>query len=132
MYKRVVKRTIDIVLSFLAIVVLAVPLFLIAIITVVDSPGSVFFRQKRIGLHKKPFTILKIRSMPTSVPKDLPTHQFNAQDQLSKWQRFIRKASIDELPQIFNIFCGHMSICGDGCIINTTEKSIDFSGVVTV
>lgn len=112
MYKSFIKRIFDVVLSFFAIVVLLIPISIIALITVIDSPGPVFFKQQRIGLHKKPFTILKIRSMPTTVPKDLPTHQFNAQGQLSKWQLFIRKASIDELPQIFNIFCGHMSICG--------------------
>ena len=56
--------------------------------------------------------IYKFRSMPTTVPKDMPTHQFEAKDQLSKWQKFMRKTSIDELPQIYNIFLNHMSICG--------------------
>ena len=112
MYKYFVKRVIDCVISGVAIVVLAIPMLIISIIIKCDSPGPVFFKQKRIGLHKKTFTILKFRSMPTTVPKDMPTHQFDAKNQLSKWQRFIRKSSIDELPQLYNIFWGQMSICG--------------------
>lgn len=112
MYKHVVKRLIDILLSTLAIIILALPMLIVAIVIKIDSRGPVFFKQKRIGIHKKTFTILKFRSMPTTVPKDMPTHQFDAKDQLSGWQKFIRKTSIDELPQLFNIFVGHMSICG--------------------
>ena len=112
MYNKFFKRFFDLVLSGLAIIVLAIPMLIIAVIIKIDSPGPVFFKQKRIGIHKTTFTILKFRSMPTSVPKDLPTHQFNAESQLSAWQRFIRKSSIDELPQIFNIFVGEMSIIG--------------------
>ena len=112
MYKYFVKRVIACVISGVAIVVLAIPMLIISIIIKCDSPGPVFFKQKRIGLHKKTFTILKFRSMPTTVPKDMPTHQFDAKNQLSKWQRFIRKSSIDELPQLYNIFWGQMSICG--------------------
>ena len=112
MYKHFIKRMIDIVLSGIALVILAIPMLLIAIVIKIDSSGPVLFKQKRVGIHKKLFTILKFRSMPTTVPKDMPTHQFDAKNQLSKWQRFMRKASIDELPQLFNIFCGQMSICG--------------------
>ena len=112
MYKHVIKRLFDIVLSGMAIIVLAVPMLVVAIIIKIDSPGPALFKQTRIGIHKTHFTILKFRSMPTQVPKDLPTHQFNAASMLSKWQVFIRKTSIDELPQIFNIFMGQMSIIG--------------------
>lgn len=112
MYKGFVKRLIDIVLSFMGIVVLLIPMALIAVIIKLDSPGPVLFKQKRIGLHKKEFTILKFRSMPTTVPKDMPTHQFKAEDMLSKFQKLIRKLSIDELPQIYCIFMGTMSIIG--------------------
>ena len=112
MYRFFVKRLADFLLSLLAIILLALPMLLVAIIIKLDSRGPVFFKQKRVGTHKKLFTILKFRSMPIDVPRDTPTHQFNAKDQLSKWQRFIRKTSIDELPQIFNIFAGQMSICG--------------------
>ncbi len=127
MYKRVFKRLIDIVLSFLGIVVLALPMAIVAIIIRIDSPGPVFFRQKRVGIHKKTFTILKFRSMPVTAPHDTPTHQLqNAEAMLTRWQRFIRKSSVDELPQIFNIFAG------DSGIIGTTKKNADFSRVVTV
>ncbi|MGN0519837.1 MAG: sugar transferase [Candidatus Fimenecus sp.] len=112
MYKHFVKRLIDIVLSSIAIVVLAIPMLIVAVIIKIDSPGPVLFKQKRIGIHKKTFTILKFRSMPTTVSKDIPTHMFAEQDALSKWQRFMRKASIDELPQLFNIFMSSMSFCG--------------------
>ena len=112
MYKNLIKRLIDIVLSGLAIVVLAIPMLFVALVIKLDSPGPILFKQKRVGIHKNLFTILKFRSMPVNVPKDMPTHQFDAKNQSSKWQRFMRKASIDELPQLFNIFCGQMSICG--------------------
>ena len=112
MYKYVVKRLIDLILSALAIIVLALPMIVVAVIIKIDSRGPVLFKQNRIGIHKKTFKILKFRSMPTTVPKDMPTHQFEAKDALSKWQRFMRKTSIDELPQLFNIFLGQMSICG--------------------
>jgi len=113
MYKKFFKRFIDIVLSFIGIVVLAIPMLIIAIIIKIDSPGPVFFKQKRIGIHKSTFTILKFRSMPVTAPHDTPTHQLqNAESLLSPWQRTMRRASIDELPQIFNIFVGQMSIIG--------------------
>lgn len=112
MYKNFIKRIMDIVLSSMAIIVLTVPMLVIAVAIKIDSPGPVLFKQKRVGVNKKLFTILKFRSMPTTVPNDMPTHQFEAKNQLSKWQCFMRKASIDELPQLFNIFCGQMSICG--------------------
>ena len=112
MYKHFFKRLIDILISFIGIVVLAVPMLIIAIIIKIDSKGPVFFKQKRVGIHKKHFNILKFRSMPTTVPKDVPTHQFSKEDMLSSWQKFMRKCSIDELPQLFNIFVGQMSIIG--------------------
>ena len=133
MYKHFFKRAIDIVLSFLAIIVLALPMLIVAIIIKLDSPGPVLFKQKRIGIHKSTFTILKFRSMPVSAPHDTPTHQLqNAETMLSRWQRTMRRASIDELPQIFNIFVGQMSIIGERGIIETTKNNADFSRVVTV
>lgn len=113
MYKYFFKRMIDIVLSLLGIIILAFPMLIIAIIIKIDSPGPVFFKQKRVAKGKKYFNIIKFRSMPVTVPHDTPTHQLQTNEiTLSKWQRFMRKASIDELPQLFNIFSGKMSIIG--------------------
>lgn len=113
MYKHVIKRLLDMILSAVGIIVLALPMLIVAILVKMDSPGPIFFKQRRIGVHKKEFYIIKFRSMPISTPHDTPTHQLqNAEEMLSKWQRFMRKASIDELPQLFNIFAGSMSVIG--------------------
>lgn len=113
MYKKFFKRFIDLVLSFFGIIILAIPMLVIAIIIKIDSPGNVFFRQERVGLHKKNFKIFKFRSMRSDTPKDVPTHQLgNAQSHITKFGGWMRKMSVDELPQIFNIFMGHMSIIG--------------------
>lgn len=113
MYKHFFKRLIDIVLSLIGIVVLLLPMLIVAIIIKMDSPGPVLFKQVRVGLHKKNFTILKFRSMPVSMPKDVPTHMLqNAESNMSSFQKAIRKFSIDELPQLFCIFIGTMSIIG--------------------
>lgn len=112
MYVRFFKRLIDLILSIIGIVFLTIPMFVVAIIIKIDSPGPVFFRQRRIGIHKKEFMIIKFRSMPTNVPHNTPTHQFKADDMLTKWQLFMRRSSIDELPQVFNILASQMSIVG--------------------
>lgn len=113
MYRKFLKRVIDLVLSGIGIVVLAIPMLLIALIVKLDSPGPVFFKQKRVGIHKTHFNIIKFRSMSTKAPADMPTHLLaNAENYLTGWQRFIRKSSIDELPQLFNIFAGSMSVIG--------------------
>lgn len=113
MYQKIIKRIIDVVLSGIGIVVAAIPMLVIAVIIMIDSPGPVFFRQKRVGIHKSHFTIIKFRSMPVNAPKDTPTHELkNAGSYLSPFQERIRKYSIDELPQLFNIFKGDMSIIG--------------------
>lgn len=113
MYNHFFKRVFDILLSFFGIVVLAIPMLVVAILIKVDSPGPVFFKQRRIGKGKREFQIIKFRSMPTTAPKDTPTHQLqNAASMLSPFQRFIRRSSLDELPQLFNILGGSMSIIG--------------------
>lgn len=113
MYKSFFKRLIDIVLSFMGIVILALPMIILAVIIKIDSPGPVFFKQKRIAKGKKHFNIIKFRSMPVNAPKDTPTHQLqNAEAMLSKFQKFIRKTSLDELPQLFCILAGDMSVVG--------------------
>lgn len=113
MYNNFFKRALDIVLSFIGIVFAAIPMLIVAVIIKLDSPGPVFFRQKRVGKNKKYFTIIKFRSMPITAPHDMPTHQLeNPESMLSGSQRFERRMSIDELPQLFNILIGDMSIIG--------------------
>lgn len=113
MYRHFFKRLIDIVLSFIGIVVLALPMIVFAFIIKAEDPGPVFFRQKRIGIHKTQFGLLKFRSMKLSTPHDMPTHMLDNPDQyILKCGRWMRKMSIDELPQLFNIFKGDMSIIG--------------------
>lgn len=113
MYKHFFKRLLDVILSGMAIIVL-IPLWIALFIAIkVDSKGPIFFRQKRIGLHKKIFTILKFRTMRIDTPHDIPTHMLeNPEQYITKVGKFLRKTSLDELPQIFNIFAGQMSIIG--------------------
>lgn len=112
-YNKVFKRIIDIVLSFAAIVLLLVPMLVVAIIIKIDDPGPALFTQKRVGLHKTYFKLYKFRSMKMSTPHDVPTHQLkNPEQYLLKCGKTIRKLSIDELPQLFNIFKGDMSFVG--------------------
>ena len=113
MYRLFLKRLIDIVFSFIGIVVLALPMIVFAFIVKGEDPGPVFFRQKRIGIHKTQFGLLKFRSMKMSTPHDMPTHMLeNPERYILKCGRWMRKMSIDELPQLFNIFTGKMSIIG--------------------
>ena len=113
MYQKYGKRLIDIVLSGCGIVVLA-PLYLgVAIAIKIDDPGPVFFRQKRVGIHKSHFQILKFRTMKMETPKDTPTHLLeNPEQYITRVGKVLRKTSLDEIPQIFQIFTGEMSIIG--------------------
>src|SRR5690606_13562003 len=106
-----VKRLIDIILSLIGMIVLS-PIFIVLIIAIkLESNGPVLFKQKRIGIYKTHFNILKFRTMKIDTPKDTPTHLLSAPDQyITKVGKFLRKTSLDELPQIWNIFVGHMSI----------------------
>lgn len=107
------KQYLDIYLSLMALVFLS-PFFLALMIAIkLDSPGPVFFKQKRVGIHKKYFYILKFRTMRTDTPKDMPTHLLKDPDQyITKVGKFLRKTSLDELPQIINILKGDMAIIG--------------------
>ena len=108
-----IKRAIDIILSFFGLILLS-PIFVILIIAIkLDSKGPVLFRQKRVGIHKSHFNILKFRTMRIDTPKDTPTHLLENPDQwITKAGKFLRKTSLDELPQIINILKGEMSIIG--------------------
>ena len=113
MYKAFGKRLIDVVLSGIGILVLLIPMLIIALIIKIDSPGKVFFTQERVGIHKKPFKILKFRSMRTDTPHDMPTHMLSNPDAyITKFGKWMRKMSVDELPQILCIFIGTMTIIG--------------------
>lgn len=110
---RYIKRIIDILLSGLVIIILSPLLLILCIAIKLDSPGPIFFTQKRVGIHKTYFQIYKFRTMRTDTPKDMPTHMLaNPEQYITKTGRFLRKTSLDELPQIFNIFKGDMSIVG--------------------
>ncbi len=113
MYKKYGKRIIDVILSAIGIVVLAIPMAIISIIIKLDSPGPVIFKQKRIGIGKSEFEIFKYRSMYTKTPENMPTHLLESADSyITISGKFIRKYSLDELPQLFNIFIGNMTIIG--------------------
>lgn len=108
-----VKRVIDFWFAFIGLIVLS-PLFLFFIVAIkLDSPGPVFFKQKRFGIHKGYFNILKFRTMYIDTPKDTPTHLLeNPEKWLTRVGKILRKTSLDELPQVINILVGEMAIIG--------------------
>ena len=111
MYQKFFKRLLDIVLSALGLIVLSW-LYLVIIIAIkIDDPGPAFFSQNRIGIHKSIFKVHKFRSMKMSPPHDVPTHQLENPDQyITKVGAFLRKTSLDELSQIWDVFIGKMRI----------------------
>ena len=112
-YDVVVKRFLDILFSSLAIIILLPFMLILVLVILIDDPGPVFFTQKRIGIHKKYVKIHKFRSMKMSTPHDVPTHLLKDPDQyITRVGKFLRRFSIDELPQILDIFVGKMSIVG--------------------
>lgn len=113
MYKHCLKRVIDFILSLLGLIILSPVLLIIAIAIKMDSKGPVFFKQKRVGIHKSFFNIYKFRTMYTDTPKDMPTHLLNNPDAfITKVGGFLRKTSLDELPQLINILKGEMAVIG--------------------
>lgn len=113
MYQHIIKRILDIIFSLLGIILCSWLLLLLAFIIKLTSKGPILFKQKRIGIHKTTFNILKFRTMRIDTPKDMPTHLLTNPDQyITKIGKFMRKTSLDELPQLFNILVGEMSIIG--------------------
>lgn len=113
MYQRGVKRILDIILSLAGLIVLAIPMAVIAVAIKLDSPGPVFFRQKRVGIHKTYFEMIKFRTMSTSAPANMPTHLLeHPEAYITHFQAFLRKSSLDEIPQLFCILRGDMSVIG--------------------
>jgi len=109
----IIKRMIDFILSLIAIIILS-PLFLVLAIWIkIDSPGPIFFKQKRIGKNRTFFQIYKFRTMRSDTPKDTPTHMLNdPASYITNSGHFLRKTSLDELPQLINIIKGEMAIIG--------------------
>ncbi len=108
-----IKRVLDFLISLVAFILLSWLLLILCIAIKIDDPGPILFRQKRVGIHKNYFHILKFRTMKTSTPKDMPTHMLsNPEQYITRVGKFLRKSSLDELPQIFNILAGQMSIVG--------------------
>ncbi len=117
MYKSIVKRLFDLILSGIAIIVLALPMLAVAIAIKIDDPGPAFFKQKRVGKNKDGkttyFLIWKFRSMQMCTPHDVPTHLLEEPEQyITRVGKFIRKTSLDELPQIYQVFLGSLSLVG--------------------
>ena len=107
MYRNRIKRLLDILLSACGILCLSWLLLLLAVAIKLDSPGPVFFRQKRVGIGKRHFQILKFRTMRIDTPHDMPTHLLHDPEQyITRMGRFLRKTSLDELPQLWNILVG--------------------------
>ena len=113
MYQKFGKRLVDILLSGCGILVLSPVYLLLALAIKIDDPGPVLFRQKRVGIHKTHFQIMKFRTMKMNTPRDMPTHLLeNPEQYITRVGKILRKTSLDELPQIFQIFTGDMSIIG--------------------
>lgn len=113
MYRLYIKRLIDIILSSCGLIVLAIPMALIAVIVKLDSKGPVLFWQKRVGINKTTFMMPKFRTMYTDTPANMPTHLLNDPERwITKSGRWLRKLSLDELPQVWCIFVNQMSIIG--------------------
>lgn len=113
MYRKCIKRLLDFLLSLIGIIILSPVLLILAIIIKITSPGPVLFKQERMGKDNIHFKIYKFRSMRTDTPKDVPTHMLSNPDQyITKIGKFMRKTSLDELPQLFNILKGDMSVIG--------------------
>lgn len=113
MYNKFFKRVLDLLLSGIGIIVLTPVWIILSVLIVIDDPGPVFFRQKRVTKDKNYFRIFKFRTMKTDTPHDIPTHLLeNPEQYITRVGRFLRKTSLDELPQLFNIFAGSMAVIG--------------------
>ena len=113
MYQKVFKRWLDFFLALAGLICLSWLMLGLCIAIKLDSPGPVLFKQKRVGIHKKHFQILKFRTMRSDTPHDMPTHLLKSPDQyITRVGRFLRKTSLDELPQLLNILMGDMAVIG--------------------
>ena len=126
MYKTIVKRIFDIILSGLGILVLILPMCVFALIVMIEDPGPAVFKQIRCGQGKKTFGLLKLRSMRLDTPHDVPTFELEDPEKyILKCGRWMRRFSIDELPQLFNVFIGQMSLIGPRPVVLAEENLIE-------
>lgn len=123
MYKKHLKRILDILISTVGIILLAFPMLIVAAMIKADSPGPVLFKQRRVGINKKEFIMLKFRSMPVSAPKEVATHLLDVDAvHMTSFQKAIRKFSVDELPQLYNVWIGQLSLVGPRpCLFSQTD-----------
>ena len=113
MYRLRIKRLLDILLSSIGLILLAIPMAILAMVVKLDSPGPILFWQKRIGLHKVPFQMPKFRTMYIDTPANMPTHLLATPEKwITRSGKIFRKYSLDEIPQILSILTGSMSIIG--------------------
>ena len=135
MYRKFFKRALDILFSFLGIVVLLIPMLLIMLAVKCDSKGPAIFKTERIGKNGQPFKFYKFRSMRTDAPKDLATRLMKGDEYVTKVGKFLRKTSLDELPQLFCILKGDMSIIGPRPVVATETELLEYraqTGALTV
>lgn len=126
MYRAVFKRLFDLIVSVIALIILCIPFLLIAILIKIDSRGPAFFRQQRMGINSVPFSIYKFRSMYMEAPHNRATAKLDhADDQITRVGKFLRKTSIDELPQFINVFKGEMSVIGPRPVILAEKELIE-------
>ena len=125
-YQKYIKRLLDITISGVGIVITSPFLGAIALIIKITSKGPVLFKQQRYGRHQKPFVCYKFRSMYITAPKDMPTWKLeNPEEHITPVGKFLRKTSLDELPQLFNIFKGEMSLIGPRPVVLKEKKLIE-------
>lgn len=127
MYRQCVKRLLDIIIATMGLVVLSPVFVVLAILIKKDDGGPIFFTQDRVGLHKKPFRLYKFRSMRVTAPANCPTEELDNPDfWITKTGTWMRKTSLDELPQILNIIRGDMSIVGPRPVVLAEEELITY------
>lgn len=126
MYRFFFKRLLDIVLSFFGIIVLALPMIIIAIVVKCSSKGPAIFKSTRVGKNGKEFKFFKFRSMRVDTPPHIATRDLHTEEYVTKVGKFLRKTSLDELPQLFCIFVGSMSIIGPRPVVPTEKDLLQY------
>lgn len=125
MYQYFWKRVVDFLVALISLIILIIPMVIVAVLIKLDSKGPVFFKQERYGLNSKPFMMYKFRSMEAGAPIKA-NHDFDdIQSHITKFGMFIRKTSVDELPQLWNVLKGDMSVIGPRALASTDQLVLD-------